>query len=59
MGPILIPQNTTFTFANFGEMEDWWNSTIIWIAVATAGTIALIIIVVGIYFFMIKKEGLT
>lgn len=56
MGPALIPPNTTVTFEKGEEIQDWWNSTVMWIAVGTAGTIALIIIIAGIYYFMIKKE---
>jgi len=46
-------------FSKGEEVQDIWNSTVMWIAVATAATVALMITGAGIYYFMIKKEDLT
>ena len=59
MGPPIIPQNSTVIFSKGEEVQDIWNSTVMWIAVATAATVALMITGAGIYYFMIKKEDLT
>jgi Eukaryotic aspartyl protease len=56
LGPPIIPPNITSSASVTTNVKDWWNGTVMWIAVGVAGFLALLMIIVGIYYFCCKKE---